>query len=142
EKVPFFALTGALSFITFQVQNHSHAVVMGFPMALRINNAIASYVKYLAKTFWPTHLAIFYPHPDLRHFVPPSELRYPASEQWPQWLLICSALFLVSISIAALFRLKRQPWFAVGWFWFVGMLVTVIGLVQVGNQAMADRYTY
>ena len=76
---------------------------------------------------------MFYPHPDLR---------YPISNQWPLWQIVLVALLLAAVSGLALVRLRREPWFATGWFWYLGTLVPVIGIVQVGGQAMADRYTY
>ncbi len=96
----------------------------------------------LGSTFWPAKLAIFYQHPNARYFAPQHDALHPASDQWPAWQIGLAALLLVLISLGALLRLKRQPWFATGWFWYLGTLVPVIGIVQVGAQAMADRYTY
>src|SRR4029450_11747995 len=95
--------------------------------------AIASCLRYLGKIVWPTDLAIFYPHPDTT---------YPTSTQWPLWQIAATALLLALVSVLVIRLRKTKPYLAVGWFWFVGMLVPVIGLVQVGAQAMADRYTY
>ncbi len=135
EKLPFFALTIASSFVTSLVQSQGGAVSTAgnLPLDDRLANAFASYLKYLGKTFWPTDLAIFYPHPDLR---------YPASEQWPLALIVTTALLLIGISVLAIRRLKQQPYLATGWFWYLGTLVPVIGIIQVGTQAMADRYSY
>jgi len=133
EKVPFFVLAAGSSVLTFLAQAKGHNVSIGLPLGSRIANAIASYLKYLGKTVWPVDLAVFYPHPDIR---------YPISHQWADWKIALAALLLIALSAWALFRARRQPWFAVGWFWYLGTLVPVIGIIQVGGQALADRYTY
>ncbi|MCC6821645.1 MAG: tetratricopeptide repeat protein, partial [Verrucomicrobia subdivision 3 bacterium] len=135
EKVPFFALAIASSLVTSLVQAQGGAVSTAgnLPVGDRLANAVASYLKYLGKTFWPTDLAIFYPHPDLR---------YPVSEQWPLALTVAAGLLLIVISGLAVRRRKDQPYLATGWFWYLGTLVPVIGIIQVGTQAMADRYSY
>ncbi|HXP59436.1 MAG TPA: tetratricopeptide repeat protein [Dongiaceae bacterium] len=133
EKLPFFCLAFASCIVTYLVQHATHATTSVLPLASRLANAVASYLKYLAKTAWPTRLAVFYPHPDTH---------YPVSHQWPAWAIAAGALLLVAVSWFALSRLRRQPWLAVGWFWFLGTLAPVIGLIQVGGQAMADRYSY
>ncbi|HWX20605.1 MAG TPA: tetratricopeptide repeat protein [Candidatus Binatia bacterium] len=133
EKMPFLGLTTLVSALTFIVQTKNHATALLLPLVLRFYNAVASYCKYLARTFWPAKLAIFYPHPDTC---------YPLSEQWPPWQILLAAAMLGAVTVLALLRLKRQPWLVVGWLWFLGTLLPVIGLVQVGRQAMADRYTY
>jgi TolA-binding protein len=96
------------------------------PFSVRIANALVSYVGYIAKMIWPVNLAVLYPHP---HMLP-----------W--WQASGACLLLISISIMVIKAVKQQPCFAVGWLWYIGTLVPVIGLVQVGSQAMADRYTY
>ena len=133
EKLPFFCLAFASCIVTYLVQHATHATTSVLPLASRLANAVASYLKYLGKTAWPTRLAVFYPHPDTR---------YPVSHQWPAWAIAAGVLLLAAVSWFALSRLRRQPWLAVGWFWFLGTLAPVIGLIQVGGQAMADRYTY
>jgi tetratricopeptide (TPR) repeat protein len=133
DKIPFFALALLSSGITFMVQERQHAVTIALPLGSRVANAVASYLKYIGKTFWPTDLAIFYPHPDTR---------FPVSEQWPLWALLLALLLLILVSLLALKYLGRSPWLAAGWFFYLGMLVPVIGLIQVGGQALADRYTY
>ena len=133
EKLPFFTLAAASSVVTFLVQRGGHATSIGLPLGPRLANAVASYLKYLGKTVWPVDLAVFYPHPDLL---------YPVSNQWPTWQIVIVALLLAAVSGLAFVRLKRAPWFATGWFWYLGTLVPVIGIVQVGGQAVADRYTY
>jgi protein O-mannosyl-transferase len=128
EKIPFFLLSIVSCAVTFKVQSGGYAVRSGVPLDWRVANSITSYAKYLVKTVWPTKLAIFYPY---EFFANP----------WTWVCFLCAGL-MVAITAMALVRAKHEPWFAVGWFWFVGTLVPVIGLVQVGSQAMADRYTY
>lgn len=128
EKWPFLCLSLAACFVTFFVQRDSGAMeygeAVGFPA--RLANAGISYVRYLYKTVWPVDLAALYPYPG----------------HWPSLLVMGAVVLLAGLSLAALVVRKSQPWLAVGWFWFVGALVPVIGLIQVGRQAMADRYTY
>ncbi len=128
EKAPFFLVTTVSCWITFSVQKQGGAMAgtEQFSLAARAANALVAYVRYLGKTFWPQDLAVFYPHPG----------------SWPAWAVGAAAVLLVGISVVAVFRAGRQPYLLVGWFWYLGMLVPVIGLVQVGLQAMADRYTY
>ncbi len=129
EKIPFFALTVASSAITFMVQRASGAVVsLGHaPFENRLANALVSYLRYLGKTFWPVDLAAFYPY------------RVYGWSDWQVW----GALFLLgAVSVLLVLMARRRPYLPVGWFWFLGMLVPVIGFVQVGKQAWADRYTY
>lgn len=133
EKLPLFALVAASSTITFVAQRQAGAVAKVGDVSLiaRAENALVAYVAYLAKALWPANLAFFYPYP-LQGFAGTT--------------IAGAALLLAIITAAALWLLftQRQPrgWFPVGWFWYLGMLVPVIGLVQVGSQSMADRYTY
>jgi len=126
EKIPFFALSLASSLVTFIVQRKGGAVSTSISIGARAANALVSYMRYLGKTFWPAKLSVLYPHPG----------------HWStaQVLLCTAALVLISAAVIALAR--ARPWLAVGWFWFLGMMVPVIGLIQVGIQSMADRYTY
>ncbi len=128
EKLPFFLLSGLSSVITFVVQHGGGATVSiaELPMTGRFANVLVAYVRYMGKLLWPGDLAVFYPRP----------------EQWPIWQVVGSALILVLLTLLALRLLSGARYVAVGWFWFVGTLVPVIGLVQVGEQAIADRYTY
>jgi tetratricopeptide (TPR) repeat protein len=128
DKIPFFILSAASCVTTFLVQQHSGAVasVRVFSFADRLGNAVVSYARYLGKTFWPDQLAVFYPHPNA----------------WGFWQIAGAAALVVLVSGLAVFLARRFGFLFTGWFWFVGMLVPVIGLVQVGEQAMADRYTY
>jgi protein O-mannosyl-transferase len=121
-------LSAASCVVTFLVQQQGGAVLrlQDFPLGSRLGNALVSYVRYIEKMFWPRHLAGLY-------------LR---SGQWPVWEVALAALLLLAVSALVLAQRRRRPYLAVGWFWYVGTLVPVIGLVQVGMQAMADRYTY
>ncbi|MGD0744716.1 MAG: tetratricopeptide repeat protein [Verrucomicrobiota bacterium] len=128
EKWPFFALSGVSCVVTFVVQQNSGAVaaLTEFSPSERIENAFVSYARYLGKTFWPTALATPYPHPGY----------------WPWWLVLFAVILFAALCAAAVWWGPEFPFAPVGWFWFVGMLIPVIGLVQVGDQSMADRYTY
>lgn len=128
EKIPFFLLSAASSFITFIVQKSSGAVgsLEGVPLGARIENALTTYIAYLVQMFWPRRLAVFYPFPTS---VPVSEVA------------AAGAIILLLI-VAVLLLARKHPYLLVGWFWYMGMLVPVIGLVQVGVQSRADRYTY
>jgi len=129
EKLPLLALVAAESLATYVVQGARGAMSygMGLPLSLRVANAIDSTFIYLRQTFWPSDLAVFYAHP-------------AASLDVARVAVAASVLLVLS---AAAFALRRtQPWWLVGWLWYLGMLVPVIGLVQVGMQGRADRYTY
>ncbi len=130
EKLPFFLLAAASSVVTFIVQKTTGAVMttMVLPISARLENALVSYAGYLSKLFFPVNLAIIYPLP------------YPV--HWPLGNLILDGLLLLGISFFVIAMRRRQPWLLVGWLWFVGTLVPVIGLTQVGLQAMADRFSY
>ncbi len=129
EKIPLLALCTASSVVTVLAQERGNALFdeNSLSLGLRLANAAVGYVRYLAKTFWPGSLSVFYPHP---------------GPSLPPWQAIGAFLLLLLITALVLLRLRRSPWLAVGWFWFVGTLVPVIGLVQVGAQSIADRYTY
>ena len=128
EKIPFFGLSAISCVVTFLVQRHGGAVatLAKYSFSTRLENAFVSYARYLGKTFWPVQLATPYPYVEHR----------PVG-----WILSAVALF-IGLSIAAVWLRRRCPFVFVGWFWFVGTLVPVIGLVQVGIQSMADRYSY
>jgi tetratricopeptide (TPR) repeat protein len=128
EKIPFFALSAASCWMTIYAQLGKGAVASleRFPIVIRVTNALVSYVKYIGKTIWPESLAAYYPHPGIG--------------SW--WWVLAAGLLLVVISILAVRTIRQWPWFMVGWLWYLGTLVPVIGLLQVGAQAMADRYTY
>ena len=128
EKMPFFALVVAASIMTMAVQQHAGAVALGgqLPFSARCENALISYCRYLGMLFWPVNLAVFYPLPG----------------HWPIVEILMAAIALTVISVVVLLLRKRYAFLAVGWFWFVGTLLPVIGLIQAGDQALADRYMY
>ena len=128
EKLPFFALAAVASVVTFLVQQQEGAVksVQHLSLGARSGNALVSYCRYLGKLFWPTNLTVFYPHPG----------------QWSMAKVLLAGGLILGISALLLVKRSRSPYLLVGWLWFIGTLVPVIGLVQVGDQAMADRYTY
>jgi len=128
EKIPLFALAALLSIVTFIAQQKGGAVqsVKALPLGVRIANAFVSYIIYIAKTIWPANLAVYYPHPGL----------------WPLWQILGAILLIAAVTFMVIRTAKSFPYLAVGWLWFAGTLVPVIGIVQVGGQALADRYTY
>lgn len=127
EKIPFLLLTVAAVTATLLAQKFAieSAQPIGFPW--RIGNALVSYVAYIGQMFYPVGLAPFYPHP---------------GNQLPIWQIALSLLTVIGISAGVLVMARQQPCLVLGWLWYLGMLVPVIGLVQVGDQARADRYTY
>lgn len=126
EKLPLFLLSAASCVITFLVQRTAGAVNETLPPGLRLSNIIVSLARYLGKIFWPADLAFFYPLPD----------------SWPTPAVLGALLLLGVISALALLYRRHQPAFLGGWLWYLGTLVPVIGIVAVGQQAIADRYTY
>jgi hypothetical protein len=128
EKIPFFIFTLASCIVTFYVQRSGGAVASldSYPLTVRISNALVAYVSYIAKMLRPVDLAVFYPHPG----------------SIPAWQVLTAAAVLISITVLVLKAMKERPYLAVGWFWYFGTLIPVIGLVQIGGQAIADRYTY
>jgi Flp pilus assembly protein TadD len=129
EKIPLFAMALAASIITFIIQEKGGATeaIEGLSLSDRLANASISYVQYIIKMIWPIHLAVFYPHPGRN-----VSLQYA----------VISAVFLLSVTILVLRFTKNRRYLVVGWFWYLGTLVPVIGIIQVGRQAYADRYTY
>lgn len=128
EKAPFIVLTIASCVITYLAQRRGEAI-MSFeqrPLGLRVANAVVACVEYLAKTFWPARLSVIYPLPD----------------QIPLWQVASAAVVLLAITTLTWIARRSAPYLLFGWLWFLGTLVPVIGLVQVGGQAIADRYTY
>ncbi len=125
EKIPFFVLAAAGSAVTYLVQTHGGAL-WPTPLTERLANAAIAYARYVAKTFWPGDLAIVYSHPN----------------HWPVALAFCAALALLAWTILCVRNWRKKPYLVVGWLWFLGTLVPTIGIVQVGAQFMADRYTY
>jgi tetratricopeptide (TPR) repeat protein len=129
EKIPLFILVAVSSVATFVVQRSWGAMEAGedYSLTVRITNALVSYVSYIGKTIYPKHLAVFYPHP---------------GGSLPVWQPIICFMILVVVSAGVIYTARRRRYLVVGWLWYLGTLVPVIGLVQVGMQAMADRYTY
>ena len=127
EKVPLLALSAVSSIITFLAQRGAIGWTEQLPIPERISNALVAYVIYIRQMLWSASLAVFYPHPENR-----LEL----------WEVVLAFVILVGITVAALRFRKKAPYFVTGWLWYLGMLVPVIGLVQVGWQGHADRYTY
>ncbi|MBA4150691.1 MAG: tetratricopeptide repeat protein [Verrucomicrobia bacterium] len=128
EKLPFFALSIASCVVTVWAQKAGGSVksLTDFPLILRLENALISYFRYIKKFFWPDDLAVFYPHPN----------------SWPGWQVALALVLLIGITFLAVRFARKAPFISVGWFWFLGMMIPVIGIVQVGIQSMADRYTY
>lgn len=128
EKIPLLAISGISLLVTFLAQKDWGAVGNSelYPFSLRISNALISYIRYIGKLFWPSDMAFFYPY----------------SRSLPGWETAGAGILLVSLSVVILRNLKQRPYLTVGWLWYLGTLVPVIGLVQLGGQSMADRYTY
>lgn len=127
EKIPLFALSAFSCIATLFVQRQDPIEIDQLPLVLRLQNAVVSYVTYIWQMFWPARLAVFYPHPN---------------EHLTVLQVAGSILLLVGISLLVIWLRRSKPYLVTGWFWYLGMLVPVIGLVQVGEQAHADRYTY
>jgi Flp pilus assembly protein TadD len=129
EKVPLLLLSAVSSVLTYRAQNQGGALLFSehVPPAAKVGNAIVSYVDYLGMTVWPLHLIPFYPHP---------------GATLSRVAIALSLALLVAVTVGCWTSRRRHPWLLLGWFWYLGTLVPMIGLVQVGLQGMADRYTY
>jgi tetratricopeptide (TPR) repeat protein len=127
EKVPLLLLSAGSAIVTMLAQRAGGAVLTSAERSplLRLENVIVCYVLNIKKVFWPSHLAALYPYP----------------HTLPAWQVAASALFLVAVTCAVL-KYREHRYLVVGWFWYLGTMVPMIGLIQVGNQAMADRYAY
>ena len=125
EKIPMFLLVAASSVVTYYVQQAGGSMTH-IPLSHRLANAVVAYVRYMGKTFWPQDLSVFYPN---------------RVWMWQPWQIL-GALALLLVVTALVVILRRQRYLTVGWLWYLGTLVPVIGIVQVGKQSMADRYTY
>jgi tetratricopeptide (TPR) repeat protein len=128
EKIPLFALAAAASVATFLAQQQGRAVrsLASMPLGVRVENALVAYAAYLGRIFRPGGLAVFYPY----------------QAHLSVWQVAGAACLLAGVTAVVIRQARTRPYLAVGWFWYVGTLVPVIGLVQVGGQASADRYTY
>lgn len=128
EKIPLILLSVPSIAATLLAAERGGALksLDHFPLAVRLGNSLNAYTAYIRKFFWPQDLAVFYPHPGIL----------------PLWQTTGAALLIAAVTVVVLIRLKKCPYLSVGWFWFLGTLVPVIGLVQVGLQAMADHYLY
>jgi len=127
EKIPVLALCAVSSIVTFLAQRGAIGGTEQLPISARINNALVTYIDYIRQMFWPARLAVFYPHPENR---------------LPLFEISLAVIVLIGITAAAFGFRKKAPYLMTGWLWYLGMLVPVIGLVQVGWQGHADRYTY
>ncbi len=125
EKIPLFVLA-ALSCVATYIAQEKSGAISSIPVGVRIANAFISYIAYILQMIRPSGLAIFYPHPGA----------------WPLWQVMGAGLALAGITAAVILKRRRFPYLASGWLWYLGTLVPVIGIVQVGSQARADRYTY
>lgn len=125
EKIPFFVLTAASSVVTYATARNVESLG-SVPLSYRLKYALIACAGYLPKTFWPANLTVVYPN----FWV------------FPWWKVGGALLLLVGISAMAVYSAGRRPWLLMGWLWFIGMLVPVMGLIQAGSQSMADRYTY
>jgi len=125
EKIPFIILVIILSVITLRVQTSAGAT-KSMPLLLRMANAVISYCRYILKLVWPSKLAVL----------------YPTQVVVAKGLLAISIIVLIAITVIAVYHRRRWPWLLMGWLWYLGTLVPVIGLVKVGGAAIADRYTY
>ena len=128
EKVPFFALAAVASVATFLVQKQGGILASAdtIPLGARSGNALISYCRYLGKLFWPTHLAVLYPHPG----------------HWPVERVLLAGALLLGLTVLFFVQRRRYPFLLMGWLWYCGTLLPVIQLVQTGTHAMADRYAY
>ncbi len=128
EKIPLIVFAALSCIVTYIAQKRGGSVVSfeGIPPGVRIANAFVSYIFYIGKTIWPNNLAVFYPHPG----------------SLPLWQPLGAVLLLIAVTVLVIRTAKRLPYLTMGWLWFTGTLVPVIGIVQVGGQALADRYTY
>ena len=128
EKALLFILSAVSSILTIIAAQRvgAAAPLETYRLGMRFANALVSYVSYIEKMIWPSHLAVFYPYPELL----------------PIWKVAGAGLLLVFVSFLAILAARKRPYLVVGWFWYLGTLVPVIGLMQAGSQAMADRFTY
>jgi protein O-mannosyl-transferase len=128
EKIPFMVIAVVDCVVTLQVQGQGGTLAMNnqWTLGFRLANAMVSYVRYLGKILWPDSLAVFYPYPS----------------HWPSLVVLMCGGLLTGVSMLCIYRHLKNPYMLVGWLWFLGTLIPVIGLIQAGQQSMADRYSY
>ncbi len=126
EKIPFFALSLIISVLTVHLQWEGQAFRLALPFMARLSNALVSVMRYLGKFFWPFDLTVCYPHPG----------------HWPAGIVVAAVLLVTVVTFLVWRQRRNRPWMLAGWAWYLVVLLPVIGLVQVGFQAMADRYSY
>ncbi len=128
EKIPYFLVSIGFCLITVVARQEAHSInsLRGIPLGLRLENVVISYCRYLGKLFYPVDLTLYYPFPD----------------HWAMPLVLAAIFLLLVISFIVVFAHRKKPCWLMGWCWYLGTLVPVIGLVQIGSQAIADRYTY
>ena len=128
EKAPFFILSAVSCIVTFLIQQKAGVMISleSLSLKMRISNALVAYVTYIGKMIWPSHLAVLFPRPGTLAI----------------WQVVSAGLLLISIFVLVVRAARQFPYLAVGWMWYLGTLVPVIGLVQIGSHSMADRYTY
>jgi len=129
EKVPLFLLSAASAVVTMMAQRSGHALrtAADYSLLNRLETAVTSYVRYMGTAIWPSGLAVFYPH---------------STSLFPMWQVVAALLLLILATAVTLWRWRERPYLLVGWFWFLVAMLPMIGLVQVGGQALADRYVY
>jgi hypothetical protein len=127
EKIPLFVLSAAASIATVFAQTVTMASLEQLPIVPRLKNAVVSVIIYIRQMFWPTDLAVFYPHPH---------------DQLQIWVVLAAAVLIIAITLVAILVHQKHPYVFVGWFWYLLLLVPVLGIVQAGLQARADRFTY
>ena len=129
EKVPLFLLSAASAVVTVMAQRAGHALraAARYSLLNRIETALTSYVRYLGMAVWPSKLAVLYPHP---------------TKLFPAWQVAAATLVLLLVTAIVVWQWRQRPYLVVGWLWFLGSMFPMIGLVQVGGQALADRYAY
>src|SRR5581483_1992197 len=127
EKIPLLFLSAGAGIVTYALQKRAAGSIPPLPFLWRAENAVVNYVIYAWKTLWPTRLAVFYPHPN---------------DTLATWQVVLSMAFLLAVTCATIVWRDKRSYLFTGWFWYLVMLGPVIGLVQVGEQGHADRYTY
>ena len=126
EKIPFFLLVVPVSVAVYFAQKGGGQFLLRFPLGFRLETALMGYARYLGKMFWPANYSVLYPYPD----------------HWPVGELLLAAGLILSITAAAFLLRRQRPYLLVGWLWYLGMLVPVIGLIPLGAESMSNRYTY